>query len=231
MVKGWIRTSLIDFPGEIASTLFFGGCNLRCPMCHNPALVLEPASLPDISVESIYTHLQERKGKITGVVLSGGEPCISPGLLHLLERFHQMGLRIKLDTNGYFPNVLKEVLKTGWVHYVAMDIKAPLEKYPLLCGMQSMNTDRIQTSIDLIRRYGGLYEFRTTVVPNLLANMDIAEIAICLSGAKKYVLQQFRPQGCLDPDCNNMTPYPAETLMEMQASAKEHIDEVLVRGI
>ena len=231
MVKGWVRTTLIDFPGEIATILFFGGCNMRCPMCHNPALVLQPGTLPDISIESILSYLKGRKGKITGVVLSGGEPCLSPGLLALMEQLHQMGLKIKLDTNGYRPGILEEVLQTGWVQYVAMDIKAPLDKYPLLCGMPSIDTNRIQASIDLIRQYGGLYEFRTTVVPNLLAVEDIADIAIWLSGAKKYILQQFRPQGCLDPDYNHLIPYPTETLLEMQTIAKEHINEVLVRGI
>ncbi len=163
MVKGWVRTSLIDYPGEIATILFFGGCNMRCPMCHNPALVVGPETLPEVPVDVILAHLEKRAGKITGVVLSGGEPCLAADLLSLIDRFHRMGLKIKLDTNGYFPNILQEALEAGWVHYVAMDIKSPLNKYPLLCGLSHMDLDRITTSVELIRGYGGQYEFRTTV--------------------------------------------------------------------
>lgn len=231
MIRGWVRTTLIDFPGEIATLLFFGGCNLRCPMCHNPALVLEPECLPEVPVDVILAHLQKRAGKITGVVLSGGEPCLAADLLPVMQRFHRMGLKIKLDTNGYFPDVLQEALDAGWVDYVAMDIKSPLDKYPRLCGLSRMDLDRISTSIDLIRGYGGQYEFRTTVAPGLITPEDIADIGAWLAGSRRYVLQQFRPHGCLDPDYDALIPYPAEVLLKMQMLAGASIDEVLVRGI
>ena len=165
MIKGWIRTTLIDFPGEIATVLFFWGCNMRCPMCHNPGLVFEPGALPDVSTETIFNYLRGRKGKITGVVLTGGESCMAPELFSIMEELYHMGFKIKLDTNGYFPEILEKALKTGWIQYVAMDVKSPLEKYPILSGMQRMDTGRISACVDLIRGYGGDYEFRTTVVP------------------------------------------------------------------
>jgi pyruvate formate lyase activating enzyme len=204
---------------------------MRCPMCHNPELVLRPGALPDIPIESILAYLDERKGKITGVVISGGEPCLSPGLKSLLRIFNQRGLAVKLDTNGYYPQVLSDVLAQSVVDYIAMDIKAPLTKYARLSGLPKMDLGRIQASIDLIAKSGIDYEFRTTVVPDLITEEDIAAIAQGLPRGSKYILQQFRAQGCLDPGFNNLTPYPAETLLRMQALAEAHLADVTVRGI
>jgi pyruvate formate lyase activating enzyme len=231
MVKGWLRTTLIDFPGQIATVLFLGGCNMRCPMCHNPDLVLGPAALPEIHLESILAYLDDRKGKITGVVISGGEPCLTADLIPLLETFNRKGLAIKLDTNGYYPQVLGDILNQDLVDYVAMDIKAPPAKYARLSGLLNMDLDRIQASIDLIANSGVDYEFRTTVVPALLTEADISIIARWLPQGSKYILQQFRSQGCLDPEFEGLTPYPAETLLRMQTLAAAHLGEVSVRGI
>lgn len=231
MIKGWIRTTLIDYPGQIASVVFLGGCSFRCPMCHNADLVLYPHTLPEIPLETVLEYLQARKGKITGLVVSGGEPCLSPDLPGFLREVHALDIRIKLDTNGYFPQVLKELLRENLVDMVSMDIKAPPKKYAQLTGMKSIDLDRIQTSIALIRESGLLYEFRTTVIRDWLTVEDIAVIADWLAGVECYVLQQFRPQGCLDPAMNHLAPYSVQVLREMQVIASRKIACVQLRGV
>lgn len=231
MVKGWIKTTLIDFPGQIASILFLGGCNLRCPMCHNADLVLRPAALPDIPLELIFDHLKKNAGKLTGVVVSGGEPCVNARLIPMLRQFRAMGLAIKLDTNGFYPNILGEILAEKLIDYAAIDVKAPPEKYALLCGLPSVDMDRFQQSLDLLIESRIDHEFRTTVVPNLILEKDVAAIAQWLPPQSTYILQQFRPQNCLDPAYNDLIPYPVDVLRRMQARAEESLNAVSIRGI
>lgn len=231
MIKGWVKTTLIDFPGQIASILFLGGCNLRCPMCHNPELVRQPKALPDIPLDDILAHLRKNKGKITGVVVSGGEPCLTPELPSLLSGFKTLDLTVKLDTNGFFPDILEGLLDNGIVDYVAMDIKAPPHKYALLCGLKTVDIHKIQKSLDLITQSGIAHEFRTTVVPTLITEEDVAAIANWLPSQSPYILQQFRPQNCLDPAYNELVPYPSDVLRRMQAIAQETLSNVTVRGI
>ena len=231
MIKGWVRTTLIDYPGEIASIVFLGGCNMRCPMCHNAELVQTPGAFTDILESEVLAFLKKRRGILTGVVVSGGEPCLSKGLIPFLREIRALNLKIKLDTNGYLPEKLENLLLEGLVDFVAMDIKAPPEKYGQLSGVKDIDLGRINASIRLIRQSGLPYEFRTTVVPNWLTKVDIVSIADWLQGAQRYVLQQFRPQGCLSEDLNEVSPYPVQVLQEMQAVASEQIAEVLLRGI
>lgn len=231
MIRGWVRTTLIDYPGQIASAVFFGGCPFRCPMCHNPDLVLRPNSLPQIPPEAVLDYLVQRKGKITGLVVSGGEPCLTPQLPHFLRQVQDLGVQIKLDTCGYFPEVLARLLEEKLVNMVAMDIKAPPAKYAQLTGIKQVELDRIQASINLIRNSGVQYEFRTTVVSDWITAEDIDTIATWLEGAQVYVLQQFRPQNCLDSALNQKSPYPCAVLQAMRDIAAEKISEVLLRGI
>ncbi|HEC35543.1 MAG TPA: anaerobic ribonucleoside-triphosphate reductase activating protein, partial [Anaerolineae bacterium] len=167
-LKGWARTSLIDFQDHIATVLFTGGCNFRCPICHNCDLVLRPGELPDLSEAEVWAFLARRRGLVDGVVITGGEPTLQPDLIPFLRRLREQGLDIKLDTNGYRPDVLERLLSAGLVDYVAMDVKAPPEKYPLLAGRADVDVALVQRSIGLLRDSGVLYEFRTTVVPGLL---------------------------------------------------------------
>lgn len=230
-LKGWVRTSLIDYPGHIACVLFSGGCNLRCPPCHNADLVLRPGELPSVPEEEVLKFLSRRAGRLDGVVLTGGEPTLQPDLLPFLRRLRALPLEIKLDTNGFRPDVLNDALEAGLVDYVAMDIKAPPEKYGLLAGRPGLDLAPLHESISLLRRSNLPHEFRTTVVPGLLLEEDIAAIARWLAGAARYVLQQFRPLGTLDPALSGATPYPAQRLREMARLAQMWVQAVEVRGI
>ncbi len=220
MIKGWVRTTLLDYPGHIASSVFLGGCCFHCPMCHNADLVLRPHSLPDIPTKTVLNYLEQRTGKITGLVFSGGEPFLSPGLPDFLRQARMLGVHIKLDTCGYLPDVLERLLRQNLLDMVAMDIKATPVQYARLAGLAQVDLDRINASIALIRNSGLPYEFRTTVVSDWITPDSIAAIADWLADAEHYVLQQFRAQDCLDPAINQKSPYPVSVLLEMQALAK-----------
>ena len=181
-LRGWVRTSLIDYPDRLATVLFTGGCNFRCPICHNADLVLRPGDLPAVPEPEVWEFLARRAAVVDGVVLSGGEPTLQPDLLPFLRRLRERKMAIKLDTNGYRPEVLEAVLAEGLVDYVAMDVKAPPEKYGLLAGRPDVEVGLIERSIDLLRGSDIAYEFRTTVVPGLLDEADVEAIARWLAG-------------------------------------------------
>ena len=234
--KGWVRTSLIDYPERIATVLFVGGCNLRCPVCHNAGLVLYPESFPDVSEEEVTAWLERRVGLVDGMVLTGGEPTIAPDLLPFLRRLRaRFPLAVKLDTNGYRPEVLGAVLAEGLVDYVAMDLKSPPEKYGLLSGRPALDVSRIERSIGLLEASPVAHEFRTTVVPTFLDDEDIEALArwlVELCGgppSAPYVLQPFRPLHTLDPEMRHISPYPPERLRGMVARAGRYLDRVWAR--
>ena len=229
-IRGWVKTSLIDFPGRIATVLFTSGCNFRCPYCQNSGLVLHPESLPEINPADIFQLLRRRRGLVDGVVITGGEPTLQRGLEDFLRKLKELDLATKLDTNGYRPEVLRELLERGLLDYVAMDIKASPAKYSLAAGVP-IDLRRIEESIGLILSSGIEHEFRTTVVPGIVAPEDIEEMAKIIAGARKYVLQQFRPQGTLDPRFEEVAPYPAQTLLEMAQTAERWVEETEVRGL
>ena len=231
MIRGWARTSLIDFPEHVASVVFTGGCSFRCPMCHNAGLVLNPEDLEKIDEEEILAFLDRRAGLIDGFVVSGGEPTLQAGLPSLLRRVRERGLAIKLDTNGYHPERLQRLLEAGLLDYVAMDIKAPPEAYARLAGLEMMDLGRIEASIELLRKSDLRIEFRTTVVPGWITGEDILKIGRWLHGAPVYALQQFRPQGTLQPEMGVLEPYPANEIYAMAASVREHFGKVDVRGV
>jgi len=237
-IRGWVRTSLIDYPGKIATVLFTSGCNFRCPYCQNSELVLHPESLPEIDPAEIFQLLTRRRGLIDGGGITGGEPTLQKGLEDFLRKAKELGpstalrtgLAAKLDTNGYRPQVLRDLLEQGLLDYVAMDIKASPAKYPLATGVP-VDGQRIEESVGLILTSGIEHEFRTTVVPGIVAPGDVEEIAKLISGTGKYILQQFRPQETLEPCFREVTPYPAQTLLEMAQAAERWIGEVEVRGL
>jgi len=229
-VKGWVRSSLIDYPEHIAAVLFTGGCNFRCPMCHNRDLVLNPGALPDLAGEEILGFLGNRVGLLDGVVVSGGEPMLQPDLAAFIRRIRELGFQVKLDTNGYSPEKLAILLNEGLVDYVAMDIKASPGKYALLAGLPDLDVDLINRSIELLLNGRCQYEFRTTVVPDLLDIGDIQEIAQWVTGGQRYVLQQFRPLQTLDPVLQMVKPYPVRVLREMAERARNWVENVTVRG-
>ena len=230
-LKGWVRTSLIDYDAHIATVLFTGGCNFRCPMCHNADLVLRPEELPSLPAETVWRFLARRRGLVDGVVITGGEPTLQTDLIPFLQRLHEKNLDVKLDTNGYRPEVLSDLLRAGVVDYVAMDVKAPPGKYAQLAGIPHLAVARIDRSIDLLKGSAVPYEFRTTVAPGLLDGDDVEAIARWIAEAARYTLQQFRPVDTLDPTLDAQSPYPNTTLQTLAQRAEAWVPHVDIRGV
>lgn len=227
---GLQRLSLLDYPGRVASILFVKGCNFRCPFCYNPQLVRGEGR--EIPTQEILDYLKRRKGWIDGVVITGGEPTLYPGLVEFLRELKDEGLEIKLDTNGSRPDLLRELLGEGLVDYVAMDIKAPLreESYSKVAGVP-LHPREIRESLDLLLSSRIDYELRTTVVPTLLGEEEILEIAGEIRGAKRYCLQQFRRTPFhLDERFSRVSPYPREFLERIREKISGYFGECLVRG-
>ena len=229
-IKGFIQTTLIDWPGKIASEVFLAGCNFRCPYCHSRHLVVAPQELEAIPLEAVLAHLRKNAGWIDGMVVSGGEPTLNQELTAVLKKFKQLGLKVKLDTNGTQPEFLEELARAGLIHYVAMDIKAPLdERYWRACGVKC-DLEAIRRSIDFLLKDEVDCEFRTTVCPAFSEGRDILDIAREIEGAKRYILQNFRPVNCLDPEMEKVSPFSKEVLQEMALVAGQFVREVSVRG-
>jgi pyruvate formate lyase activating enzyme len=199
MVFGGIQKStLIDYPGKVACVLFFSGCNFHCPYCHNPELA-KGMALEQWPEQTAYDFLEERKGFLEGVVISGGEPSLHPDLIRVCQTVRQMGYPIKLDTNGSLPDVLEKLITGGLVDYVAMDIKTAPELYPQYI-QKDCNTDAITSSIRLIKTSGLSHEFRTTCIRPMIDPQIVERICGLIQGADLYVLQRFRLSHVLDPD-------------------------------
>jgi pyruvate formate lyase activating enzyme len=229
-IKGLVKTSIVDYPGKVATVVFVGGCNFRCPYCYNADLVLRPESLPDIEVAEVLRLLAERRGFVDGVVITGGEPTLQADLVDFFREVKALGLAVKLDTNGYHPHSLQRLLQEGLLDYVAMDVKGPLGRYSLVAG-QRVDTKRIEDSIQLVLSSEIEHEFRTTVVPGIVAVEDVGAIAQSIAGARRYFLQQFRPSSTLAPQFTTRAPYPATVLEEMADAARRWVANVTVRGI
>jgi pyruvate formate lyase activating enzyme len=230
-IKGLIKTSIVDFPGKVAIVVFTGGCNFRCPYCHNVDLVLRPESLPDIAVGEVFRLLAERQGFVDGVVITGGEPTLQSDLADFVRELKSLGLAIKLDTNGYRPQSIQLLLQERLLDYVAMDVKGVPEKYPLVAGCR-IEIERIENSIQLILASEIEYEFRTTAVPGMVTVQDVESIARSIAGARRYVLQQFRSSSStLSPQIAKMEPYPVTVLEEMADAARKWVPNVSIRGI
>lgn len=193
ILGGWQKLTLIDYPGKIAATIFTVGCNFCCPFCHNPELV-DPQKIkkqPKLSDKEVFEFLKKRQGMLEGVCITGGEPTLQPDLPEFIKKIKSLGYLVKLDTNGSIPGMLEKLLSERLVDYIAMDIKAPLEKYKKIVG-PNVSLEQIQRSIELTRQAPD-YEFRTTVLPALHSGRDILSIGRWLQGSKKYYLQQFHP--------------------------------------
>ena len=229
-VKGWVRSSLLDYPERIAASLFCGGCNFRCPNCHNGPLVARPNDYADIDADEIWSFLEKRVGRLDGVVISGGEPTLQPDLADFCAQVQEMGFLVKLDTNGYRPDVLAALIDAGVVDYVAMDVKAPLGKYSLAAGVE-VDVARIESSIACLLEGRVAYEFRTTVVPGILFEQDVDELARVIAGARQYYLQQFVPRDTLDPRMLDVLPYTVERVRHMADLARQHVTQVGLRGL
>lgn len=192
LILGLNQTTLLDYPGRVAATVFTGGCNFRCPFCHNAGLVLEPALQKELKEEEVLSYLKKRKNLLKGVCITGGEPTLQADLPDFLSRIKELGYAVKLDTNGYCPKVIKTLAGNGLIDYVAMDIKNSLEKYPMTAGKEQMNTGSIQETAAFLMESGIEYEFRTTLVKELHTKEDLLKIADWIKGCPVYFLQQFQ---------------------------------------
>lgn len=227
LIGGLHKLSLIDYPGKLSAVIFTRGCNFRCPYCHNPELI-ESNGGDIIEEDKILSFLDERKGKLDGVVVTGGEPTLQSEIVEFLERIKRLGFLVKLDTNGSYPERIKELIDRKLLDYIAMDIKAPLYKYNRTT-LTSIDTERIVESIHLIMNSGIDYEFRTTVVRSLLSRDDFPKIGEMIKSAKLFVLQEFRPTKTLDPDFLKETSYTKRELEEISISLKELVSKVIIR--
>ncbi len=222
-----IETSLIDWEGKIVSTLYVSSCNFRCPYCYNCDLIFQPNNFKNIPFEDINNYLLERKDFIDGICMSGGEPTLYPDLPSYFKKIKDKGFLIKLDTNGANPKLLEDLLGLGLVDYIAMDIKSSLDfdKYSKAAGIKDkILLERVKDSIKLVMNSKIDYEFRTTIVPLLHTEETIMEIAKHISGAKKYVLQNFSPlEKTLEPSFQKIIPYSAEKIKEFSEKAKKYV--------
>lgn len=202
IIGGLQKTSLLDFPEKIAAIVFTMGCNFRCGYCHNPELINGEAK-----IEEVFEFLKTRQGKLDGVVITGGEPCLQKDLPEFIKQVKELGFAVKLDTNGSFPEMLEKVLPD--LDYVAMDIKAPLEKYSQIVNVD-VDTLKILKSIEVLKNGGVDYEFRTTVLKSQLSFEDFEKIGQLIQGAPRYYLQRFEASKILDKSLENEKTYSTE---------------------
>lgn len=228
LIKGWQKTSLIDYSPYTASVVFLAGCNFRCGYCHNPDLVLNHVNLPDIDEQAVLNYLEKNKQWIDGVCVTGGEPTLHSDLPGFIAQIKEKGMKVKLDTNGTNPSMVQKVM--GNIDYFAMDIKNTLNEYKQVTAVD-VNEQKIQQSIDLIRNSGVDYEFRTTVIPGIVGKQEIKNIGAWLQGSKRYILQNFRGGGPLvDNKLKHIRSYSRDELEEMKIIAQGYFDNVDIRG-
>ncbi|MBR5961467.1 MAG: anaerobic ribonucleoside-triphosphate reductase activating protein [Clostridia bacterium] len=189
-IHGLQKMTLLDYPGRVACTVFFGGCDMRCPFCHNAEL-LDGSASPVMTDEELIDFLKKRKGLLDGVAITGGEPLLQKDLPEMAARIRELGYDIKLDTNGLHPDRLAQMLREGTVQYVAMDIKNDPERYALTAGLEKIDLGPIRESVSLLMNSGKEYEFRTTVVAELHDDDSFRGISLWIKGAKRYYLQKF----------------------------------------
>ena len=227
-ILGLNKTTLLDYPEHVAATVFTGGCNFRCPFCHNMDLVLGEVE-PALSTEDFFAFLEKRKGILDGVCITGGEPTLQKDLPDFIRGIRDKGYLVKLDTNGYRPKVLEELLRENLLDYVAMDIKSSVENYPRVTGMADLDVTGIQESVSLVKSAGIPYVVRTTVVKGLHRIDEFDEIGRWLQGAEAYFLQAFRENEKV-PD-KSLSSFSEAEMREMKQLAERYIERVELRGI
>lgn len=228
-IYGLNKTTLLDYPGKVAATIFLGGCNFRCPFCQNSSLVLNPSAQPEIPVKEVLSFLKKRKGILDGVCITGGEPTLSPDLPELLQEIRTLGYPIKLDTNGTHPALLKTLTEQNLIQMTAVDIKACPDNYLALCGLVHPELDAVKETVEFLKNGTLDYEFRTTVIRELHSEKDFIEIGQWLTGAKAYYLQAYRDsEEVLQPGFSSYTRKELEHFREI---LKRTIPLVELRGI
>ena len=228
-ILGLQKLSLLDFPGKVAATVFTGGCDLRCPFCHNAPLVLPGRGTSALDAGAVLDFLASRRGLLDGMVLSGGEPLLQPDAADFLAEVKAMGFAVKLDTNGCHPDALADILDRRLADYVAMDIKNSLEKYPWTVGVPGFDTAPVERSARLLMEGPADYEFRTTLVRPFHEVGDMETIGRWLRGARRYYLQAFVDSGDLvGGGCAPFTPEEMEGFLQ---AARPFFQSVALRGL
>jgi pyruvate formate lyase activating enzyme len=244
-IHGFNKTTLLDYPEHIAATVFTGGCNFRCPFCHNGELVLDPVGQPSVAEEEVLSYLKKRQGILQGVCVTGGEPTLQRDLRKFLQKIKELEYPIKLDTNGYMPGVLWELLQEHLIDYVAMDIKASKDNYARAAGLPYIDISRIEESIGILKSSGIPYEFRTTVVKGIHTVGEFEEIGRWIEGCPAYYLQNYQENdNCLyrmiqTAESNAVKPggaevfgaFSREELEQMAELARKHVGKVVLRGV
>ncbi|MGN0548298.1 MAG: anaerobic ribonucleoside-triphosphate reductase activating protein [Acutalibacteraceae bacterium] len=228
-IDGLQKMTLLDFPGKVACTVFTGGCNFRCPFCHNALLVTKLPEKPDYTEDEILSFLEKRVGLLDGVAITGGEPLLYSDIADFIRKIRDMGYAVKLDTNGSFPERLKAIVSEGLVDYVAMDIKNRREKYAETIGLKNLDLSKIEESIEFLKSGAVDYEFRTTVVKQFHTVEDIRAAAEWISGAKRYFLQNFVDSGELI--CEEVCGVDKEIMLKMKSAAADFVPQTEIRGI
>ena len=228
-ILGLQKLSLVDFPGKVAATVFTGGCDLRCPFCHNAPLVLPGRGTSALDAGGVLDFLASRRGLLDGVVLSGGEPLLQPDAADFLAEVKAMGFSVKLDTNGCHPAALADILDQGLADYVAMDVKNSPARYAETVGVPNFDLSPVEESVRLLRQSHVDYEFRTTLVRELHTEADLDAIATWLEGAPRYFLQNFVDSGNLIG--RGYHGFSAAELHAFAARMAPHFGAVAVRGV
>lgn len=233
-ISGMQKMTLLDYPGKVACTVFLGGCNFRCPFCHNSELLGQDAP-QFITEDELFAFLRKRQGLLEAVCISGGEPTLQPKLPEFIHKIKELNFLVKLDTNGYRPDVLRQLLQDNLLDYAAMDVKNDMEHYPLTCGLSSMDINAIQESLSLLLQGKIEYELRTTVVEQLHNSDSFRGIAAMLQRlspehkCKKYFLQPFVDRETVI--YSNFTAPSEERLFEYKKILEQASETVTIRGI
>jgi len=225
-IKGLEKLSLVEWPGKTTSIMFLGGCNFRCPFCHNPQLIHELDKIPTFPWEEIEKFLKRKKGWVDAIMITGGEPTIDKNLPKLCKYIKDKGFLVGLETNGTNPKMIKKLLDENLLDRICMDVKNTEEKYSKTVGNVKVNLDDIKESIDNIKKSSIFYEFRTTIVPGLIDENDIEEIGKLIEGAKIFSIQQFRPITTMDKDYQKKIPYSKKRLEKMAKLINKYVKKV-----
>lgn len=235
LIYGLQKLSLLDYPGKLAATIFTGGCNLRCPFCHNASLVTHLTGDGRISEEELFSFLEKRKGMLDGVCITGGEPLLQDDLADFIIKIRELGYLIKLDTNGTFPEKLESLIRRNLVDYVAMDIKNSYNKYPQTVGVTGFDATPVFDSARLLMKSAVDYEFRTTLVKAFHTATEIEEIGRTVEGAERYYLQNFEDSGDLvgfgcDSESIDMEGFTQDELLQFQSILANFVNFVEIRN-
>lgn len=228
IISGLQKTTFIDYPGKIATTIFLAGCNFRCPFCHNRNLVLNEKWLQKISSEEVLAYLKERRKYLEGVCVTGGEPLIYSDIVSFMAAIKKIGLAVKLDTNGTNPRLLKDLYDQKLLDYVAFDIKASPEKYGEVSGV-NVDLAKIKESIKMVMDNAVAYEFRSTILPRFHAEAEIEKMARLIKGARLYYLQNFVPRNTLDQAFMNERSFSPEEMRALAEVSGRYVEKCRVR--